>query len=92
MAPLDEITAIAAGLQEGAAIRAVAVAIFPRLIDRSQSDKVAAALLDLTAIYDARILRLEARVAELEKHSHPPIDLTPLVRAEIDRAFRQRVR
>lgn len=36
---------------------------------------------------EGRIADLETRVAALEKDSHPPVDLMPYVRAEIDEAL-----
>jgi len=32
-----------------------------------------------------KVKELEERVIELEKHTHPPIDLAPFVQQEIDR-------
>jgi hypothetical protein len=31
-----------------------------------------------------RLDELEARVAELEKHSHPPVNLVPIIQDEIE--------
>ena len=38
---------------------------------------------------ELRLIKAEERIAKLEKHSHPPIDLTPLVRAEIAHALKE---
>ncbi len=37
-----------------------------------------------------RIQKLERRVAELEKDSHPPIDLTPFIEREVARQLKER--
>lgn len=77
-----EAKAIAAGLEIGAGCAAIADRIYPSNFDRTKRDKLAEELV-------AFFVPLFSRIDELERHSHPPIDLTPLVRQELARQRRK---
>ena len=77
-----EAKAIASGLEGGSACQAIAGRIFPHNNDFVSREK-------LTEELVAFFVPIISRIDELEKHSHPPVDLLPLIRAEIDKDRRR---